>query len=129
MPEIFSVDSLPDSERASSTPVPDSTGKAVGTLYVVPTPIGNLQDITERARNVLLKAATIAAEDTRRCLKLLQLLDIRKDPQSQRVIALHEHNEAAALEGLVQRLCEGETVALVSDVFFFKQKTAYDITV
>lgn len=99
----------------SDTSILAERDKIKGTLYIVPTPIGNLQDITERARNVLLTVATIAAEDTRRCLKLLQLLDIRKDPQSQRVIALHEHNEAAALDGVVQRLCEGETVALVSD--------------
>lgn len=99
----------------SDTSVVAERDKKHGTLYIVPTPIGNLQDITERARNVLLTVATIAAEDTRRCLKLLQLLDIRQDRQSQRVVALHEHNEAAALDGLVQRLCEGETVALVSD--------------
>jgi len=82
-----------------------------GTLFIVPTPIGNLQDITERARSALLAATTIAAEDTRRCRKLLQLLDI----PTVSLVPLHEHNEAAAVDGLVRRLEQGETVALVSD--------------
>ncbi len=82
-----------------------------GTLYVVPTPIGNLQDITERARDVLARATTIAAEDTRRCRRLLQLLDITPA----RVVPLHEHNEAASVAAMVRRLESGEVVALVSD--------------
>ncbi len=82
-----------------------------GTLYVVPTPIGNLQDITERARNVLAGVTTIAAEDTRHCRKLLQLLDI----SAARIVPVHEHNEAAAALGIVGLLEQGETVALVSD--------------
>jgi len=82
-----------------------------GVLYIVPTPIGNLQDITERALNVLRSVATIAAEDTRRCRKLLRLLDIRT-PQ---IIALHEHNEATVVAAVLQRLEAGADVALVSD--------------
>ena len=82
-----------------------------GVLYIVPTPIGNLEDITERARRVLGSVGTIAAEDTRRCRKLLQLLDI---PVPQ-LIALHEHNEAAAVKGVQQLLAGGQDVALVSD--------------
>jgi len=82
-----------------------------GVLYIVPTPIGNLEDITERARRVLGQVAIIAAEDTRRCRKLLQLLDIPVP----RVIALHEHNEATAAGGVLNLLVEGQDVALVSD--------------
>lgn len=82
-----------------------------GTLYVVPTPIGNLQDITERARDVLASATTIAAEDTRRCRKLLHLLDITPA----RVMPLHEHNEAGTVTSVIRRLEAGEIVALVSD--------------
>ena len=84
---------------------------ASGILYIVPTPIGNLQDITERAQNVLSSVATIAAEDTRRCRSLLRLLDI-PTPQ---IVALHDHNEAAAVAAVLRRLEAGEDVALVSD--------------
>jgi len=88
-----------------------SDAEPTGTLYIVPTPIGNLQDITERARSALLAATTIAAEDTRRCRKLLQLLDISVAS----VVPLHEHNEADVADALVRRLKQGETIALVSD--------------
>ena len=88
-----------------------SEASGAGTLYIVPTPIGNLQDITERARSALCAATTIAAEDTRRCRKLLQLLDIPVVS----VVPLHEHNEAQAVDALVRRLEQGETIALVSD--------------
>ena len=82
-----------------------------GVLYIVPTPIGNLEDITERARRVLGEVAIIAAEDTRRCRKLLQLLDIA----SPKIIALHEHNEAAAVAGVLKALDDEQDIALVSD--------------
>ena len=88
-----------------------SLGNNIGTLYIVPTPIGNLQDITERARSALLAATTIAAEDTRQCRKLLQLLTI----PAVSIVPLHEHNEARAVDALVRRLEQGETIALVSD--------------
>lgn len=90
---------------------PSAGTHVAGTLYVVPTPIGNLQDITERARDVLGRVTTIAAEDTRRCRKLLQLLDITPA----RVLPLHEHNESGVVGGIVRRLESGEIVALVSD--------------
>ena len=83
----------------------------VGVLYIVPTPIGNLQDITERALQVLRTVPVIAAEDTRQCRKLLGLLDIAV-PE---LIALHEHNEQQASDRVVQRLHDGVDVALVSD--------------
>ncbi len=80
------------------------------TLYIVPTPIGNLQDITQRALNVLKEVDWIAAEDTRHTHKLLQHFSINA-----RTLSLHEHNEDKRAAMLCQRLMEGESVALVSD--------------
>jgi 16S rRNA (cytidine1402-2'-O)-methyltransferase len=82
-----------------------------GVLYVVATPIGHLDDISQRALNVLGAVETIAAEDTRRTLTLLRAFAL----EAPKLIALHEHNEQKAAEGLVQRLLDGGTVALVSD--------------
>ena len=81
-----------------------------GTLYVVATPIGNLEDITFRALRVLREVAVIAAEDTRRTARLLQHYSISTSTTS-----LHEHNERARLPSLIGRLRAGESVALVSD--------------
>lgn len=81
-----------------------------GTLYVVATPIGNLEDITFRALRVLREAAVIAAEDTRRTARLLQHYSI-----STRTTSVHEHNEGVRVASLVGRLKAGESVALVSD--------------
>ena len=81
-----------------------------GTLYVVATPIGNLEDVTLRALRVLREVAVIAAEDTRRTARLLQHYSISTPTTS-----LHEHNEQARTPGLVHRLIGGESVALVSD--------------
>ena len=79
-------------------------------LYVVATPIGNLGDITARAREVLAGADVVAAEDTRVTRSLLSHLGI-----GARVISLREHNERAAADGIVNWLAEGKSVALVSD--------------
>jgi 16S rRNA (cytidine1402-2'-O)-methyltransferase len=81
-----------------------------GTLYVVATPIGNLEDVTLRALRVLREVAVIAAEDTRRTAHLLQHYSI-----STRTTSLHAHNELRRVPGLVARLKGGESVALVSD--------------
>lgn len=81
-----------------------------GTLYVVATPIGNLEDLTLRARRVLGEVDLVAAEDTRRTGKLLAHYDLRKPMTSYR-----EHNEARAAAELVARLEAGESIALVSD--------------
>jgi 16S rRNA (cytidine1402-2'-O)-methyltransferase len=81
-----------------------------GTLFVVATPIGNLDDISARARDVLSKADVVAAEDTRRAGQLLTRLGFRR-----RLVSLHEHNEAARVEQLVEVLISGRTVALISD--------------
>src|ERR1700730_12460873 len=81
-----------------------------GTLFVVATPIGNLEDITGRALRVLREASIIAAEDTRRTAHLLARYAITTPTTS-----LHEHNEAHKSASLVGRLERGENIALVSD--------------
>jgi len=81
-----------------------------GSLYIVATPIGNTDDITERARQVLAAVDAIAAEDTRDSRRLLQHLGIDTP-----LFALHEHNETQQAETVIRRLQEGESIALVSD--------------
>src|SRR5689334_22848786 len=81
-----------------------------GTLYVVATPIGNLEDITYRAVRVLREADVIACEDTRHTAKLLAHYEIEKP-----TVSYHEHNEAARAEELVKKLEQGANVAQVSD--------------
>ena len=79
-------------------------------LYIVPTPIGNLDDMTLRAIQVLKSADTILAEDTRTSGKLLKHFDIATPMQSH-----HMHNEHKMMERLVERLKGGETMALITD--------------
>ncbi len=81
-----------------------------GTLYVVATPIGNLDDLSLRARQTLADVDIIAAEDTRHTGRLLMHIGVKKP-----LFALHDHNESDAAETLVARLEEGASVALVSD--------------
>ena len=81
-----------------------------GTLFVVATPIGNLEDITLRALRVLREADLIAAEDTRRTAKLLAHYSITTS-----ALSFHEHNTRSRIPQLVARLERGEAVALVSD--------------
>ena len=81
-----------------------------GMLYLVPTPIGNLGDISQRCRETLEQADFIAAEDTRVSLKLLNYLGIKKS-----LVSYFEHNKAQKGEMIVQRILSGETCALVSD--------------
>jgi 16S rRNA (cytidine1402-2'-O)-methyltransferase len=81
-----------------------------GTLFVVATPIGNLEDITARALRILREVALIAAEDTRRTSHLLSRYSIDTPTTS-----LHEHNEHRKTTTLVDRLKRGESIALVSD--------------
>jgi len=84
--------------------------KRVGTLYIVSTPIGNLEDITIRSLKVLQAVRIIAAEDTRHTQKLLQHYDIHT-PQT----SYHDHNKEEKGEILINKLKEGDDVALVSD--------------
>lgn len=81
-----------------------------GMLYLVPTPIGNLGDISARCRETLKKADFIAAEDTRVTLKLLNHLGIKKS-----LVSYYEHNKAFKGDVILQRILDGETCALVSD--------------
>lgn len=81
-----------------------------GTLYLVATPIGNLQDITQRALDTLRTVNLIACEDTRHTLKLLNHYRI-----SNSLISYHEHNEKERAEELTDRLVSGDSIAIVSD--------------
>lgn len=89
------------------SPVPALTP---GTLYLVATPIGNLEDITLRALRVLKQCDLVAAEDTRRTRQLLAHFQIHKP-----LLSCHAHNEAARATELVHRLRQGAAIALVSD--------------
>src|SRR5437899_4112556 len=84
--------------------------KVAGLLYVVATPIGNLEDITLRAVRVLKEADLIACEDTRQTQKLLSHYGIEKP-----TVSYHEHNEAERAAELVAKLEQGAKIALVSD--------------
>ncbi len=81
-----------------------------GMLYLVPTPIGNLGDISQRCRETLEQADFIAAEDTRVTLKLLNYLGIKKS-----LVSYYEHNKAQKGNVILERILAGETCALVSD--------------
>jgi len=93
-------------EQTSSFDAHQSTGQ----LYIVATPIGNLQDISQRAITILNNADVIAAEDTRHSGRLLKQLDINTH-----CIALHEHNERQFAEKVIQQILKGHCVALISD--------------
>ncbi len=84
--------------------------KGVGTLYVVATPIGNLEDITYRAVRILGEVDLVAAEDTRHSRKLFARYGISKP-----LVSYHDHNEQQRLGGLIERLLDGQNVALISD--------------
>lgn len=84
--------------------------KQIGSLYVVATPIGNLADISQRAIATLTQVSCIAAEDTRHSGKLLQHLGI-----SNRLLALHDHNEKQRAASIIEKCLAGENVALISD--------------
>lgn len=81
-----------------------------GILYLVATPIGNLEDITFRAINILKEVDLIVAEDTRHTLKLLNHYEISKP-----LISYHRHNEEIKVEGLIEKLKKGQNIAVVSD--------------
>ena len=81
-----------------------------GTLFIVATPIGNLEDITHRALRLLAEVDLIAAEDTRHSQRLLQHYDI-----STRLTSLHDHNESQRAIQLIEKLKQGQNIALISD--------------
>ncbi|WP_125154561.1 16S rRNA (cytidine(1402)-2'-O)-methyltransferase [Clostridium rectalis] len=82
----------------------------IGKLFVVPTPIGNLKDITLRALEILKKVDIIAAEDTRQTLKLVNHYEIKKT-----LISYHKHNEQIKSDYIINLIKEGKNIALVSD--------------
>jgi 16S rRNA (cytidine1402-2'-O)-methyltransferase len=86
------------------------TRESRGRLYVVGTPIGNVDDLSPRARDVLAKADVIAAEDTRHTRGLLSRIGVES-----RLIAYHEHNESERVPALLEQLTGGQSIALVSD--------------
>ena len=84
--------------------------RSAGTLYVVATPLGNLEDLTSRAARVLREVPIVAAEDTRRARKLLAHLDAHP-----RLVSYHAHSDQGRADSLLRHLLNGEDVALVSD--------------
>lgn len=84
--------------------------KPAGHLYVVATPIGNLEDLSPRARRILDEVDLVAAEDTRHSGRLLQHLGIHT-----RMLSLHQHNESAQTRELLEQLQRGQNIALISD--------------
>ena len=89
------------------TPPPENKS---GQLYLVSTPIGNLEDITFRAIRILKEADAIACEDTRHTQKLLSHYEIKK-----RLVSYHDHNENSRAPELISELQNGATIALVTD--------------
>ena len=81
-----------------------------GVLYIVATPIGNLNDISLRAIEILKQVDVIAAEDTRHSIRLLNHLGIRN-----KLMSLHEHNERDRIDGIIDDLKQGNNIALISD--------------
>ncbi|BBG29666.1 predicted methyltransferases [Zymobacter palmae] len=100
---------LHDSPRHSSSRSGPG-GETMGILYVVATPIGNLDDISVRARQILCQVDLIAAEDTRHSARLMQHIGAKAP-----LISVHDHNESARIEMLCERLQNGQDVALISD--------------
>jgi len=94
----------------SEPPANPSLAVQPGHLYVVATPIGNLADLTERARAILGGVDLVACEDTRTTGALLTRLGLRRD-----LVAYHEHNELAMAETLATQIAAGKSVAVVSD--------------
>lgn len=81
-----------------------------GTLYIVPTPIGNLGDITERAKETLESVDFVASEDTRVGGKLMMMLGFKKP-----LVSYHEHSKGAVIQSIVERILSGENCALITD--------------
>ena len=97
-------------QRERGRMLPHSSTDVSGTLYIVATPIGNLDDLSKRAKETLEKASYIAAEDTRHTKKLLNFFNIEA-----RLFSLHDHNEKDRAQYIAKLLDDGEDVALVSD--------------
>lgn len=92
-----------------------ATEPATGVLYLVGTPIGNLADLSPRARQVLVGVSRIACEDTRRSGLLLHQLGLRQRDQGPRLVSFHAHNQTSRIPELLEALAAGEALALISD--------------
>ncbi|WP_084661834.1 16S rRNA (cytidine(1402)-2'-O)-methyltransferase [Marinospirillum alkaliphilum] len=103
-------DAEPLDDQAADPAASREHNKKTAALYVVATPIGNLDDFTDRARNILQQVDLIAAEDTRHTGRLLDHYGIRA-----RLVSLHDHNESGRATQLLSHLQAGASVALVSD--------------
>ncbi len=108
-PQLDSPDAPGAAELPESVPA-TPTADGAGTLYLVATPIGNLEDITLRALRILKEVDQIACEDTRHTLKLLNHFEIRRP-----LVSYHEHNELTRAPELVHAMEQGARIALVSD--------------
>ena len=97
-------------DPSSATKGPNAAAASIGRLEVVATPIGNLADLSPRARDSLAGADLLAVEDTRRTGALLSALGLQKP-----MVSLHTHNERARGDELIRRLQEGAVIAIVSD--------------
>lgn len=97
-------------QRERDRMLPHSSTDVSGTLYIVATPIGNLDDLSKRAKDTLEKVSFIAAEDTRHTKKLLNSYNIEA-----RLFSLHDHNEKDRAQYIAKLLDDGEDIALVSD--------------
>jgi 16S rRNA (cytidine1402-2'-O)-methyltransferase len=106
----FTQDIEPDIEALSDSAAASEDNKKNAVLYVVATPIGNLDDMTDRARTILQQVDLIAAEDTRHSGRLLEHYGIRRQ-----LVSLHDHNESDRASQLLAHLQRGASVALVSD--------------
>jgi 16S rRNA (cytidine1402-2'-O)-methyltransferase len=96
-------------------PVPQSPEPAAGVLYLVGTPIGNLGDLSPRARQVLTGVQRIACEDTRHSGLLLHQLGLRQAGAGAQLVSFHQHNQASRIPELLAALAAGEAVAVISD--------------
>src|SRR5229473_1493609 len=94
----------------NAKPLSENSATPIGCLYLVGTPIGNLEDITLRALRILKEVDQIACEDTRHTLKLLNHYDIHKP-----LVSYHEHNELTRAPELIVALEQGANIALVTD--------------
>lgn len=101
---------MANKSKQANIPVSETASEAVGVLYLCGTPIGNLDDITFRFIKVLQQVDLVAAEDTRRSIKILNHLEIEKP-----LISYHEHNKQTTGPKLIDKLLSGKHVALVSD--------------
>ena len=103
-------DTAVDGQRTLRHRSPHRSKRMPGTIYLVGTPLGNLEDITLRALRILREADVIACEDTRRSRKLLDHFEIHKP-----LLSYHEHNEEASAKGLAARAQAGDDIAIISD--------------